>query len=102
MARLPGADPVPLVLDGVDLHPDASALLHATVATLVALVLVNDALALKPETKNRHSFFPKYTYCIAETGYVADKARPFAPDRGYSIMGSCSTGVAILHWLNAY
>ena len=57
MARLPGADPVPLVLDGVDLHPDATALLHATVATLVALVLVNDALALKPEAKNRHSFF---------------------------------------------
>ena len=76
LARLPGADPVPLVLDGVDLHPDATALLHATVATLVPLVLVNDALALKPEAKNRHSFFPKYTYCIAETGYLADKAGP--------------------------
>ena len=76
MARLPGADPVPLVLDGVDLHPDATALLHATVATLVALVLVNDALALKPEAKNRHSFFPNHAYCVAETGHLADKARP--------------------------
>ena len=51
LARLPGADAVPLVLDGVDLHPDASALLHATVAALVAFVLVHDALALEPETQ---------------------------------------------------
>ena len=39
--------------------------------------------------------------CVTETGYLADKARLQTPDRGYSILGSCSTRRAILHWPNA-
>ena len=27
-------------------------------------------------------------YCITETGYLAEKAGPLAPDREYSMLGS--------------
>ena len=41
-------------------------------------------------------FNPK---CITETWYPTDKTRPKAPYREYSILGSRSTGRAILHCL---
>ena len=31
---------------------------------------------------------PNHNYCVAETGYLADKAGPTAPDREYSILTS--------------
>ena len=31
---------------------------------------------------------PNHDYCIAETGSLADKARPKAPDREYLKLGS--------------
>ena len=55
--------------------------------------------ALNRSTKA--SFFTNHAQCITETGYLADKARTQAPDRRNSILGSCSTGGAILHWPNA-
>ena len=45
---------------------------------------------------------PNHDYCIAETGYQADKAGPSAPDREDSTLGSWLTGGAILHWPTAY
>ena len=42
------ADPVPLVLDGVFLHPSLETLLQPTVATLVPLVLVHGAAPGEP------------------------------------------------------
>ena len=42
------ADPVPLVLDGVFLHPSLETLLQPTVATLVPLVLVHRAAPREP------------------------------------------------------
>ena len=31
---------------------------------------------------------PNHDFCVAETGSLADKARPTAPDREYLILGS--------------
>ena len=42
------ADPVPFILNGILLHPSLEALPQATVATLVALVLVHCTVARKP------------------------------------------------------
>ena len=39
--------------------------------------------------------------CIAETGYLAGKAGPYAPDREYSTLGSRLTGGTMLHWPTA-
>ena len=30
---------------------------------------------------------PNHDYCVAETGYLADKAGPTAPDKEYTILG---------------
>ena len=46
-------------------------------------------------------FNPNHDYCVAKTGYLADKAGPLAPDREYSMLGSWSTGAANLHWPSA-
>ena len=48
---LSGADPVPLVLDGVDLHPDPPTLFHPAMAALIPLVLVDNAAPLKSAAK---------------------------------------------------
>ena len=37
-------------------------------------------------------------YCVAEIGYLADKAGPSAPDREYPILGYRFAGGAMLHW----
>ena len=33
-------------------------------------------------------FNPNHDYCVAETGYLADKADPSATDRDYFMLGS--------------
>ena len=38
--------------------------------------------------------YPNHSYCVAETGYLADKAGPSAPDRMYIILGSRMAGGA--------
>ena len=49
------------------------------------------------------SFFnPNHNYCIAKTGYLADKIDPLAPNREYSMIGSRLTGGAMLQWPIAY
>ena len=57
-----------------------------------------------PRLESNRSFFnPNHDYRVVETGYVADKAGPTAPDREYPpIVGSWLTGGAILHWPIAY
>ena len=41
------------------------------------------------------SFFnPNHDYCVTETGYLAEKAGPSAPDRMYLILGSRMDGGA--------
>ena len=47
------------------------------------------------------NLFFNHAQCVTATGYLAGKAGPLAPDRGYSILTSCLTGGAILHWPNA-
>ena len=33
-------------------------------------------------------FYPNHNYCIAEAGYLADKAGPMPPYLEYSVLGS--------------
>ena len=54
LTRLSGADPIPLVLNGVDLHSDAPTLLHSTMSTLIPFVFVDDTFSLKPKRKQNH------------------------------------------------
>ena len=46
--------------------------------------------AFEPMTMVLMSYFfnPNHDYCVAETGYLADKADPSATDREYSMLGS--------------
>ena len=57
-----------------------------------------------PKIKDRRIlfFYPNHNYCVAKTGYLADKSNPTAPHREYSILGSWVTGGGILHWPTAY
>ena len=43
-------------------------------------------------TQHRTTLFPQPRLCVTEAWYLADKASPKAPDRGYSILGG-----AIMH-----
>ena len=58
---------------------------HLEIAGTVGMVLRG-----KRKKKNPARFFniPNHDYCVAETGYLADKAGPSAPDREFSMLGS--------------
>ena len=57
-------------------------------ASLVGLKLETAAMLFSSDNLSYFLCNPNHNYCMAQTGYLADKAGPLAPDTGSSILGS--------------